>query len=615
MPLRGLLAVMVLALSMAAAKGEPVQSWPQLIDQAKGNDALAPARAEFLAHAREIAALPIVRRAHTLAEVGTRRTWLDGRSAYLEPEIKEQFALAMSDFGACGTLARELPMLAAAYRLTGEEAFRQRLLRQLREVATWSPLQRPGWTLYAPGNRLPEGGQDGNWLATGLGVRAIAETLEIMPAGSVERPLRLRLERLLEGEIAGVVDDWQAKRPWFVAGDNPITNQWMLPTEGLVTACLVLGVDRHRSAYELGVRNFLRALQAHGSAGEFEEGIGYATFTVTSMLYTARAMAAAGDRRAIEQPFLRHFPTWAVEHLQPGGMLINCFDAGSARDTGQLRPLLSIFALCSGSPVARWGLDRIRASRTDDLPALLVAGMPAGRATEPPLFAAYDHAARVNWRDSWADDATGVWVRGGHPLDQHDHHDRGHVNFIHRGRPVLIEAGTPSYDNPRMDSHYSSGVGHNVLQVGDQLPQTRPAPITVRRLDSKGGDVSVDATACYGGLRQWVRDVRWSSDELTVHDTVTLADGQADTIRFRWHLGTAEQVKIEGSGRQATVTWDGTTITLQASAPMEVTQELLPDNTMGIRATPDAEPLHTCVVVRSRDRLARFELTARLGSG
>lgn len=47
----------------------------------------------------------------------------------------------------------ELPIIAAAYRLTGGEALRKRVLAQLSEMATWSPLQRPGWTLYAPGHR------------------------------------------------------------------------------------------------------------------------------------------------------------------------------------------------------------------------------------------------------------------------------------------------------------------------------------------------------------------------------------------------------------------------------------------------------------------------------
>jgi len=615
------MATFLLALGITAwgTEGQPVKSWAEWVDRAAKDERLAGARAEFLTRAREVAALPIVRRVYRLEDVGQHRTWLDGRSNALGPETKEKFALAMSDFAACNTLASEMPLLAAAYRMTGEEAFRARVLAQLAEAASWSPLQRPGWTCYAPENRLPADGKDGNWLATGTGVRGIADALEIMPPGTIPPPLRARLEALLEGEIAGVVDDWQVKRPWFVSSDNPITNQWMLPTEGLVRACLVLGVDKHRAAYETGVRNFLRALQAHGRAGEFEEGVGYADFTVTSMLHTAHAMAVAGDRRALEQPFLRHFPTWLVSHLQPGDMLINCFDAGPATGHERLRPLLSLLAVCTGSDVARWALASLADGPAVDIPGLLARGSAnLGASAAPPLFAAYERAARVNWRDSWDPAATGVWVRGGHRLDQHDHCDRGHVNLILHGRPVLIEAGTPSYDNPRMYSHYHAGVGHNVLQVGEDLPETRPAPITVRRLNAKGGKVVVNPTACYKGVERWLREVEWSADWLAVTDTVALAKGREDTILFRWHLGTTQPVSVTGAGGKFEVTWEGVRLTLEASSPITVSQEMLPDNTLPPVPGGTAEPHHTCLVVRSEGKTGRIRLitgVAAVGPG
>ena len=59
------------------------------------------------------------------------------------------------------------------------------------------------------------------------------------------------------------------------------------------------------------------------------------------------------------------------------------------------------------------------------------------------------------------------------------------MNFILHGRPILIEAGTPSYDTPDMLSLYASGTGHNVLQIGTvppprigqfKLDQERPGP-------------------------------------------------------------------------------------------------------------------------------------------
>lgn len=294
-----------------------------LLDDIALTPRLAKACDAFLAQAREVAASPLIRRAYRFADVGTHRTWLDGRSRALELEIQETFALAMSDHATNERLAYELPLLAAAFRLTGDVSFSDRLFAQLDETAGWSPLQRPGWTCFAPGNRLPADGKDGAWLATGTGVRALADTLEILPAAAQYGDVRGRLEALLAAEIAQVVDDWQTRRPWFVRANNPITNQWVLPTEGLVRACLVLGQARHADAYALGVANLLTALDAHGAQGEFEEGYHYAAFTVSSLLAAARAMALDGDRRAIDHPFLQRFPLWLVHHLQPPRQIID----------------------------------------------------------------------------------------------------------------------------------------------------------------------------------------------------------------------------------------------------------------------------------------------------
>lgn len=616
-----------------------LMTWRAALDAVRGEPGLAPTVKAFLERARDVAGNGLIRRAHKLAEVGKHRTWLDGRAKALEPEIKETFALAMSDFAACNTLAGELPLLAAAWRLTGETQFKQRAIEQLEETATWRPLQRPGWTLYAPGHRLPKDGKDGNWLATGCGVRAIVTTLDIM-GKDVPDDLRTKLNDLLEAEIAGVVDDWRTKRPWFVRTNNPITNQWVLPTEGLVTACVHLGRDKHRAAYELGAKNLLAALDSHGSKGEFEEGIGYASFTVTSLVYAARAMATAGDRRAIDHPFLANFPTWAVLHIQPGRMTVNCFDAGNAtvrRDNGNWRSLLSLLVFNLGSEVANWALHEQFTGPTDDLIGL-VASAASGkiRRNEPPLFEAYDRATMVVWRDSWRDDASGVWVRGGHKLDQHDHQDRGHVNVIHKGRAILIEAGTPSYSNPVMGVEYASGAGHNVLQVGTHFPpkpypvqkaglfdgwQQRGAiaPIDVQRLDARGGAVTVTIRSGYPDVASWRRRVDWTASRTVVEDRVAFKPGKANVILFRWHTGSGEEVSIvepsrrasvDGKACAALVTWPGAEIRFDADAPISVTQRMMPDATLA----PKEDHMHVCVEVRTRGDVASLVLkTTALG--
>ena len=106
-------------------------NWAMLVDRAAKDESLERARKLLIQAVRQAAAWPIVRRAQKLGEVGKNRTWLDGRSKVLEPEIKETFALAMSDHAASSTVAEELPLLATAYRLTGDALFRDRVVAQL----------------------------------------------------------------------------------------------------------------------------------------------------------------------------------------------------------------------------------------------------------------------------------------------------------------------------------------------------------------------------------------------------------------------------------------------------------------------------------------------------
>jgi hypothetical protein len=624
-------AVLAFLLPAPGAQAEVV-SWGNLLEQSAGSSEMAPHRTALLKEAEDVLAEPIIRRVYRFEDIGKHRTQLDARALPLEEEIQATFALAMSDYTSVSALSKELPLVAAAYRLTNEARFLDRIVTQLEEMASWSPIQRPGWSCYKPGNRLPEGGIDGNWLATGRGIRAIGDTLDLLPKDAAPKELVAKMHILLEAEIASIDDDWRLRRPWFVKKENPITNQWVLPTEGLVRACLMVDKERHAEAYELGVRNLLAALNVHGDKGEYEEGFIYSTMTVTSMVHAAHAMALAGDLRAVDHPFLKNFGMWFVQHFQPGNMVINCFDAnrcyGAAEDS---REFLSLLAVTTGDPAVRWALAHQVSGPSNDIAGLAARMLPPVPVDyEPPLFARYERAARVNWRSSWQSDANGVWVRGGHALDQHDHQDRGHVNFIAKGKPILIEAGTPAYHHPRMMAWYSSGVGHNVLQIGVtpppessdtgqrvwfpgwQKPST-VAPISVFTLDEGGGHVIVESSRGYDEVTLWRRTVKWDATTLTVRDKVDVREEIQEPLLLRWHLGTEEPVTITGKGERFAVEWNAARIEFESNEAIEVTQTTLFDHTLEGHS-PEDEPgnTHTTVIVQTVRPVVTLVLDTRV---
>jgi hypothetical protein len=610
---------------------KPTHTYAELLDNfnsaADRSTSQKAVRDAFIANARRTLKLPLLRRVFRYEDIGSHRTWLDGRSVPLKEPMRTIFALAMSDHGAHQLLATELPMLAAAARLSGDRKLIARVQDQLHEMASWSPLQRPGWCAF--GDRLPPDGKDGNWLATGTGVRAIADTLEIMGRDNLPPETVARLDQLLAAEIVSIVDDWAVKRPWFIFENKPLCNQWVLPTEGLIRACLVLGRDRHKTAYELGVANLFAHLDAHGQEGAFEEGIHYAEFTVNSLLSTARAMALDGDRRAIEHAFLRKFPGWAIHHFQPGGFFINAFDAFAAArgNRNMLKGVLAMSAVALDSREALWALDHLAGGPDDSLAGLLSRALPRAEPSRTSMkpYASYIRATRVNWRSDWSNEATGLWVRGGGPFESHDHRDRGHVNFILAGNPVFIEAGTPAYHNPRFGPDYCSCRGHNVLTVGvipveafPLLPVptglqkfSAPAPITVKRLDARGGDIVVDGTTAYNGLKHWLRQVVWSARQLTVEDSVELQAGEPQVIVFRWHLGITRNPRIQVAGCEAIITWPGVLVTIKADTPLCVTCERMPDHTLQYRTWDDKRPdhLHACLVVNTAAPVNQCRIT------
>jgi hypothetical protein len=550
--------------SPAGRSTSPAPSLPtrETVSLEKDKDA----QARFVAVVREwCVQQKVLRRPHTLAELRADSGYdmkyreKPAHLAHIDEAAWERFALSLADADAAKKLAVWLPSVAAAARLSGDPVLLDYLREQLAELATWAPLQRAGWS---GGSATP-----GAWLGTGWAVRAIAQTLAQLPEDALSPALRQALQARLEAEIVGIREDWATKRTWFARIEAVSSNQWALPLEALALASLYAGVDRHKDDYEFAIAGLLRTLDAQGQDGECVEGMLYAAITFDSLLSAALAAQSFGDDRLIRHPWFRDFPTWYVHHRQPGGFIVNAFDS-QANDLDWR--LVASLAADLRDPVAQWvlrhgptirqtppSLARFRADLLSDLPE-----------KAPPTFGLYPVAARVNWVESLAafesgaaNRVSGFWMRGGHASDAHDHQDRGHVNFIVAGRPVLIEAGLSSYGIPEHPTHFKSVAGHNVLQVGafapgeltaarldagaGQIlsPQRRAAPLTAHRLDEAGGKVSVDVSNCYASVRRWVRTAEWDASTVTIRDEVELHE--PDVVLFRWHLGEPADARVQ----------------------------------------------------------------------
>ena len=615
-------------------------------------DPTAPEVAAVLERARTLSSQPLLRRAYSLDEMGDHpgarrpdtRAKADSVRARLGETDATRFALASGDMAASRLALDELPLLAAAWRLTREPALLIRLQDQLREIATWKPFQRPGWSLPHRTSPLPPAG-DGVWLATGTLIQALALTLDILPPGTLPAELAAAVRARLAEEVELTRSDWIAGVPWYVHGDKANSNQWVVPASGLVIGAAVLGRENHAAAYALGVESLRKSLALAGADGSLNEGHTYGmSWTGFSLQLAARFMADIGDRDFAQAPFFQNFPAWLALFFQPGGNLVNAFDGfGAQRGSARLAlPDLTRTAAVSGNASFARVVQTECGGLRHDFFGLIARGLLAAApaAPPPPSSGNFTRSRLLIWRSSWEYDASGLWIRGGDDDDFHDHHDRGHVNFVAGGTPVLIEAGTPGYANPRKRADYDSALGHNTLVLdGDAFPPKAPAAIELVRQDSSGGLARVDLGRVYPKLAAATREVAWTTRTLIVRDHLANKPGLDASPAWRWHLASQEKPGLDRqtpsrwritlpAGRIMFPAWIGPwtdpdhpkptapdvlstpamDIEITADQPITVSVETRPDHTLKFRRQ---ENPHTVLVIAPDSPISELRVETR----
>ncbi|MGE9293096.1 MAG: heparinase II/III domain-containing protein, partial [Puniceicoccales bacterium] len=620
-----------LALSSAIRAPAQIVSRSVLLNQAVNDPDLADERASLLAQADSLLTKSIITRPWSVDDIANSRIAWDDRYLTADESYRVEFALSRSDAMASAQVRTETMLMATAYAMTGDTDYLDWLVAQLDELADWNPLQRPGWSDNSRGAPAPPEG-DGVWQATGYGIQAFVDAIDILPAGSLDSTLLQKIDALMQREIGYIIYDWENEIPWFVKSQAVYSNQWAFPITGLINATVYLGPDQYPDEYEYGIQAMLETLDSQGPDGAFVEGLSYAHATMRCIFSAVYHSTLDGERRLIDHPFMVSYPSWVVHHLQAGGYIVNTFDNFYGSRDGA-RYFISEFAdmaVMFNDPESLWVVHNY-GEISSSINGMIARAIPSYKAEKPTRYTSYEYARMATWRSSWEKVSSGLWFRGGHEDDNHDHMDRGHISFIVDGEPILIEAGVDSYSHPQYLTHFKSPVGHNVLQVGDINVDTatwddfqvvgqqmdaahRNAPLTIYSMDDDGGEIYADMSNSYPAAKTWVRDAVWDDSSLSVYDVVEL--DTADTVIFRWHLGvTSKEVVwargitpagtvtlgVDGNGNTL-LTADNFQVTVQADQPIVASIETLPDKTLG----NDSE--HYCLVIRSLNAVTSIDL-------
>jgi len=509
---------------------------------------------------------------------------------------KEVFALAMADIGQAHFVRTSGVPLALLAVCTNKPEYLARASDILSTMRDHQPLQRSGWTAYLPDRQLPPGG-DGVFLATSWGLNGIIDMLTIL-GDRVPVEIRSDLEQLIRNEILRIAADWSVQRPWYVKSHAVQINQWIEPSIALVRACLFLKDPSLNAAYDLGAENLAASLSAFGEDGAFSEGISYASMTVGSLFDALADMEGNSDFRCYEFPYVKNAWKWFLHMQMPGGRYVNCFDSvmGTVPSWALRTPLPSLISAALGSrdPDALAQVSRFfpvgNASLTAVRYQLALSSRPSvtlNAALDFPTYAHFPTQALAVWRSTWeapADPQTamGVWVRGGSRTDSHSHRDQGHVSVYSGTRPILIEAGTPSYADPQMETKYAAAAGHSIMQVAELCPRGQAAvsPLAISRLNADGGRITVDTSAAYlSPVRNCTRTVEWSRSGLVeIFDTVNFdSQIQQGTEIYRFHTGARTAVTLTRNAGGWLIDWDDASMEISSDASFEVVQSFWPD--------------------------------------
>ena len=561
----------------------------------------APNTTSMLNEIREISRRPSLRdakkfvRPATLEEIPPEI--LDARVATLPIGRREIFCLSIADCAQTSYLMTSGVMFAVDAKASMDPAQIAMSIAMLEEInQKFIPLQRPGYTAIYPTVAVTAEG-DGVWLATGWGISAIVDILEVL-GDSVPADLRARLDAQLRDEVKRIVIDWRDQRPWFVKSRCVVTNQWVVPTIGLIKACLFLKDPQLLPAYNLGIENLLAFLRVQGAAGEYLEGLSYAEMALTEVHDIIGSINKIGDMRCANFPFVENNWKWFAQMYMPGAMLVNCSD--SPRSTlPHYCMTVPLASLCSGAmsstdPNARSMMrflypnpQPIASLQALKFGAFVRTGSPNASLATLPTFAYFPNQQLVTWRSEFQpvqspQTALGLWMKGGTLSEMHTHREQGQLSVYCGERVVLMNCGTPSYSDADYERS-ASAAGSNIMQVGEVLPHGQAvfAPLTVNQLDSNGGSVSIDSSGAYVGAI-CTRDITWNiSGQIQIKDQVSFSQlVPSQTEFYKFHTGSDTLLQITGSGKNWIVAWQGVSMSITTTENVVVEQSTEKDAVM-----------------------------------
>jgi hypothetical protein len=450
---------------------------------------------------------------------------------------------------------RTVTTTAMAYRLTGDERFARRAVKDMLAAAAfkdWNPK---------------------HFLDTAEMTTALAIGYDwLYDVLSEEERRTIRAAIVKHGLKPGM--QCYTKGGWWVRGHN----NWNQVCNGGMTMGALAIAENEPELAEQVVRHALKSLPngmgAYIPDGAYPEGPGYWHYgTVYNVIMVDALQTAAGSDFGIAgtKAFDRTGMFW-VHSVSPAGYFFNYADGGSGYRPGPVP--FKLATLYDQPLLAWWHRDKLRGwlDRKRDISnrflALEIAwydprgDTPTG--DELPLDTFFrGHQDVVMMRGAWGDpNAVYVGFKGGDNRASHGHLDLGSFVLDAEGCRWALDLGGDNYNMPayfggkRWTYYRLNNRSHNTLVIGDKLQNTKAkADVTHFETTPERTVAVVDLAAAYKDQAKAARRGLALLDRkaVLVQDELTAPAG-----RVRWGMMTGAEVKLDGA--EARLTQKGKTL-------------------------------------------------------
>lgn len=421
--------------------------------------------------------------------------------------------------------------LALAYRLTGEEKYAARAVKEMEAVAAFQD--------WHPSHFLDTAEMA---CACGIGYDWLYDYMKTESRKTIRGAiLRLGLEPGLVHYRKG-------------SGFTRTHHNWsQVCNGGLAVGALAIADEEPAAAAEViegGLKAVLGAMANFGPDGSWNEGPGYWGYTMRYTGYYLDALQTAlGSMAGLDKtPGLAETGLFCLYFTGPTGNTFNFADAGEG---GGGVASLHWQARTFQKPVYAWL--RRQGRRTDAMD--LVWFTPEGQgpaATGLPVHKYFRKDEVIFFRSAWEEEKA-LWVgfKGGDNKANHSHCDLGSFVLEARGQRWGVDLGGDDYNLPayfgakRWTYYRLKTESHNTLVIdGENQDPKAKAPVVAFSGDKADGGAVVNLTAAYPMTQRVMRGVAMMGGKsVLVQDEVEAAK----PVDVLWGMVTRAKVECKGN--------------------------------------------------------------------